>query len=90
MSVVYKIFKRVVYDQVYSYFTNTKLFYEFQSGFRSIFSTDTCLIHLTDCIRFEMDKGNMVRMLLLDLPNAFDTVDHSIFTYETRSFGPKQ
>ena len=27
---------------------------------------DTCLIHLTDFIRFEMDKGNMVGMLLID------------------------
>ena len=87
LSVVSKIFKRVVYDQVYSYFTNTKLFYEFQSGFRSIFSTDTCLIHLTDCIRFEMDKGYMVGMLLLDLQNAFDTVDHSILLMKLEASG---
>jgi hypothetical protein len=32
---------------------------QFQSGFRSGFSTDTCLIHLTDCIKFEMDKGSI-------------------------------
>ena len=35
LSVVSKIFERIVYDQVYSYFSNTKLFYEFQSGFKS-------------------------------------------------------
>jgi len=49
LSVVSKIFERIVYDQVYSYFSNTKLFYEFQSGFRSNCPTNTCLIHLTDC-----------------------------------------
>ena len=76
LSVVSKIFERVVYYQVYSYFTNTELFYEFQSGFRSIFTTDICLIYLTDVIKFEMNKGNMVGMLLLDLQKAFDTVDH--------------
>ena len=33
------------------------LFYSFQSGFRSSFSTDTCLTRLTDQIRFQMDRG---------------------------------
>ena len=33
------------------------LFYSFQSGFRSSFSTDTCLTHLTNQIRFQMDRG---------------------------------
>jgi hypothetical protein len=32
---------------------------QFQSGFRSGFSTDTCLIYLTDCIKFEMEKGSI-------------------------------
>ena len=41
-----------------------RLFYKFQSGFRSRFSTDTCLIHLTDFIKFQMDKGHYVGMVL--------------------------
>ena len=87
LSVVSKIFERVVYDQVYSYFTNTKLFYEFQSGFRSIFSTYTCLILLTDFIRFEMDKCNMVGILLLDLQKAFGTVDLSSLLMKQEASG---
>ena len=52
--------------------------YKFQSGFRDCFSKDTCLIHLTNFIKFEMDKGHLVGMVLLDLQKAFDTVDHAI------------
>jgi hypothetical protein len=44
----------------------------------SVFSTDTCLIHLTDCIKFEIDKGSIVCMILLDVQKAFDTVDLTI------------
>ena len=78
LNVVSKILEKVVYDQVEGYFKDKNLLYKFQSGFRSGFSTDTCLIHLTDFIRHENDKGNVVGMVLVDLQKAFDTVDHSI------------
>ena len=59
--------------------------YELQSGFQPGFSTDTCLIHLTDYIKSEMDKGNYTELVLLDLQKAFDTVDHSILDQNTFS-----
>ena len=60
------MFERVVYDKIETYHDERKLLYKFQSGFRSRFSTDTCLIHLTDVIKFQMDKGKFVGMVLRD------------------------
>ena len=42
-----------------------------QSGFRSKFSTDTCIIGLTDYIKGKIAKGRVVGMVLLDLQKAF-------------------
>ena len=53
LSVISKIFERIVYDQLEKYLKDESLLYEFQSGFRPSFSTDTCLIHLSDYIRKE-------------------------------------
>ena len=70
------MFERVVYDQVEAYLDQKKLLYIFQSGLRSRSSSDTCLTHLTDFIKFQMDQGHFVGMVLLDLQKAFYTVDH--------------
>lgn len=86
-SIISKILGGVVYNQVESYFRNNKLLYKVQLGFRSGFSTDTCLIHLTDFIRMDMGKGHVVGMVLLDLQKAFEIVDHAILLMKLRSAG---
>ena len=63
LSVSSKIFERVVYDQVGQYFKEKDQLYNLQFGFRTSFYTDTCLIYLTDYIRFEMDNGHFVGII---------------------------
>ena len=87
LSVVSKVLERVIYDQLDQYLSQNSILYEFQSGFRQGFSTDTCLIHLTDYIRFQMDKGQLVGMVLLDLQKAFDTVNHPILLMKLKAIG---
>ena len=73
-----KVLERSVYNQLYAFLQSHGLLYELQSGFRSQYSTDSCLIHLLDFIRGNNDKGLFTGMIMLDLQKAFDTVDHSI------------
>jgi len=78
LSILSKVIERVIYDQMEDYLASNSLLYKHQSGFMHRYSTDTCLVHLTDYIRFQIDKGHLVGMVLLDLQKAFDAVIHSI------------
>ena len=77
-----KLLEKAVYIQVEEYFTKNNICYNLQSGFRGTFSTDTCLIHLTDHI-----LGNYTGMVMIDLQKAFDTVDHVILCKKLQAMG---
>ena len=70
--------EKTVFLQLNSYLVENKLFYQFQSGFRGSYSTDTCLIYLQDIIRKQTASGHYTGMVLLDIQRAFDSVDHKI------------
>ena len=87
LTIISKVFERVVYDQVESYLDWKNLLYKFQSGFRSRYSTVTYLTYLTDFIKFQMDQGHFIGIILLDLQKAFDTVDHGILLVKLKALG---
>ncbi len=53
-----KSLKRYFFNQLYEYFTDKKLFYNAQYGFRSEHSTEFATLDLVDRIMIEMDKMN--------------------------------
>ena len=73
-------FERVVYDQVESYLIRRNFFINFSQVLK-----DICLTHLIDFIKFQMDQGHFVGMVLLDLQKAFDTVDHGILLMKLKA-----
>ena len=89
LSVISKILERAVYTQLEDYLVKKKLMVDFQSGFRSNFSTDSCLTYLTDYIKSQTSKGFYTGMLMLDLQKAFDTVDHDILCKKLKAMGIK-
>ena len=67
ISVVAKVFEKIIYDQIYAYLSEHDILSKSQSGFRSIHSTVTTLLEATDSRAFDIDRGNVNAVVFLDL-----------------------
>ena len=56
-----------MHSQLNDYLDKRGILCENQSGFGGGFSTDSCLIGLSDYVKGEIGKGNLVGMVLIDL-----------------------
>ena len=84
-----KLFEKVVYDQIYTYFTNNKYFCPNQHGFRKMHSTEHAVMEVADRILTELDKGNIPLAIFLDLSKAFDTLNYEILLNKLQYYGIK-
>jgi hypothetical protein len=57
---VSKVFERVIHNQLHTFLTNSKIYYDSQYGFRKLHSTELATLELIDRILFDMDKMNLL------------------------------
>uniref|UniRef100_A0A3B5Q121 Reverse transcriptase domain-containing protein n=1 Tax=Xiphophorus maculatus TaxID=8083 RepID=A0A3B5Q121_XIPMA len=73
-----KILEKVVYNQLKAYLDVHNILEDFQSGFKTLHSTESALLRVFNDILLATDAGDPVILVLLDLTAAFDTVDHDV------------
>ena len=87
LPLVSKIVEKVIHQQVQEYLDKNKTLYQFQSGFRRNYSTDTCLSYLHDKILTGFDKNLITGLIAIDLQKAFDTIDHCVLLRKMKIIG---
>ena len=87
LSPLSKILEKVVYEQVYGYFSTNNLFHQNLHGYRKSRSTQTALLQMYDRWVRSASKGQLCGVVLLDLSAAFDLVDPALLLQKLRIYG---
>ena len=87
LPTISKVLEKQFFIQLYSYFNEKKFLNDNQYVFRAKYLTEYAAIELIDRIVTKMDKNDIPINVFLDLPKAFDTIDHNILQNKLAYYG---
>ena len=86
LSVVSKVFERLINDRLVLHLEKAGVFSDFQYGFRSARSTADLLTVLTERIARSLNSSGATRAISLDISKAFDRVWHSGLLHKLKAY----
>ena len=87
LAVFGKIFEKIIYSRLYSYFISQRLITENQFGFRKGHSTSHALNYSVAHIEKSIKDKKHVLAIFIDLSKAFDTIDHGTLLQKLNHYG---
>jgi hypothetical protein len=78
LPAISKVFERIMYNQLYAYFTKTGKLSDSQYGYRKKRSTQAAILNFLDYIYKELDEGRLPIGIFYDLSKAFDSINHDV------------
>ena len=87
LSPLSKVLERVIYEQIYDYFSRNEIFHPNLMGFRKNRSTLTAALQMYDRWVSGARDGKINGVLLLDLSAAFDFVDAQLLVEKLKIYG---
>ena len=87
LSVVSKVFEKLVNNRIVDHLEKCGLFPDFQYGFRSCRSTADLLTVVSDRIARAFNRSGTTRAMALDISKAFDRVWHAGLLHKLKSYG---
>ena len=87
LSIVSKLFEKVIFKYVYNHFHDNFIISCYQSGFLPGKSTKTQLIEVYHHFCSAIDRHKEVRVVFLDISKAFDRVWHAGLLFKLQSAG---
>ena len=76
LQFIFKLTERAVCDQRAEHVSRSGLYPLLQSTYRAGHSTETALLKVQNDVLLAMDRQHVTLLILLDLSEAFNTVDH--------------
>ena len=86
LSVVSKVFEKLVNNRIVDHLEKCGLFSDFQYGFRSSRSTADLLTVVSDRIARAFNRSGATRAVALDISKAFDRVWHADLIHKLKSY----
>ena len=87
LSVLSKLFERLMYKRLISFLNNNDIICKHQFGFKVGCSTSDAIVEFLDCIYTALNNKMIAMPVYLDFSKAFDTVNHNILCIKLQHYG---